>query len=115
MEQRAEKRSYGKKGRKNFPFSSKKIASPGSSPKVTGKKPQRRRQSRLQLELMKTELENLKGEVRHSRELLSAAIIEADETQAKLEQLVTTRDELMGNLMEKRATEAFLMHQLGFL
>ncbi|XVF56969.1 hypothetical protein PTKIN_Ptkin06aG0164200 [Pterospermum kingtungense] len=115
MEQRAEKRSSGKKGRKNFSVSCKKIASPGRRPKFTGKKLQRRRQSRLQSELMETELENLKGEIRESRESLSAAIIEADETEAKLEQLVTTRDELMGNLREMRATEAFLMHQLGFV
>ena len=86
----------------------------GSSPKVVGKKPQRC-QFRLQVELMKTELAKMKGEIMDSSESLMAAKIEANQTEAQLELLITTRNEMMGNLLEMKATEAFLMHQLGFL
>lgn len=43
------------------------------------------------------------------------AEIEANEAEAKLEMVVTARDGLMGSLMEMKATEAFLMRQLGFI
>ncbi|XWS58482.1 hypothetical protein CRYUN_Cryun08bG0038000 [Craigia yunnanensis] len=114
MEQRAGKRSPGKQGRKKFPFSSREIANPRSSLKVVGKKPLRC-QSRLQLELMKTELVKMKGQIMDSSESLLAAKIEADQTEAKLELLITTRNEMMDNLLEMKATEAFLMLLLGFL
>ena len=83
----------------------------GSSRKVVGKKAQRC-QCRLQVELMKTELAKMKGEIRDSSEWLLAAKIEANQTEAQLELLITIRNETMDNLLEMNATEAFLMHQL---
>ncbi|XVE62619.1 hypothetical protein DITRI_Ditri06bG0132800 [Diplodiscus trichospermus] len=114
MEQGVGERSSGKQGRTNFPFSSWKIARPGDKPKIVGKKMQRH-QCRLQVELMELEsrLAKMKGEIRDSYESLLAAKIEANQSEAKLEQLITIRNTLKDNLLEMKATEAFLMHELG--
>ncbi|XVE62617.1 hypothetical protein DITRI_Ditri06bG0132500 [Diplodiscus trichospermus] len=115
MKKGAGKRSSSrKKGRKNFPFSSSEIGSPGGRPKVVGKKLQRR-QCKLQVELMETELAKMKGEIRDWNESLLAAEIEASKAEAELELMIATRNELMDNLMEMKATEDFLMHNMGIL
>ncbi|XVF06541.1 hypothetical protein REPUB_Repub06bG0057900 [Reevesia pubescens] len=98
--QRAGKRSYGKlkQGRKKFPFSSRKIATLGNTSKLS---------------LMKAELAKMKVEMRNSAESLMASKIEANQTEAKFKRLITTRNELMDNLLEMKAIEAFLMLKLG--
>ncbi|XVE62623.1 hypothetical protein DITRI_Ditri06bG0133400 [Diplodiscus trichospermus] len=103
--------SSGKQGRKRFPFSSRKIASPGGGPKVVGKKLQRR-QWRHQVEQMENQLAKMKEEIRDWNKSLLAA---KKEGEAKLELMIATRNELMDNLLEMKVTEAFLMHYIGIL
>ncbi|XVE62622.1 hypothetical protein DITRI_Ditri06bG0133300 [Diplodiscus trichospermus] len=114
MKQVAEERSFGKQGRTKFPFSSREIARPGGRTRVVGKKLQRC-QCRIQVELMELEsqLVKMEGEMRDSYESLFAAKIEVNQSEVKLEQLITTRNMLKDNLLKMRATEAFLMHELG--
>ncbi|XP_022718960.1 uncharacterized protein LOC111277077 isoform X1 [Durio zibethinus] len=111
-EKRAGKRSYRKQGRKKFP--SRESTSPGCRAKVVGKK-LHRCQSRLQVVLMQTELAKTKVELSESAESLLAAKIEANQAEAKIELLMTRRNELMDNFLEMKEAEAFLMLKLGFL
>lgn len=60
-------------------------------------------------------MQKIKGEIKESHESLLAAEMKANETEAKLELLVTTKDALIVNFTEMKVIEALLMRQLGFL
>ncbi|XVE62616.1 hypothetical protein DITRI_Ditri06bG0132400 [Diplodiscus trichospermus] len=107
--------SSRKQSRKKFPFSSRKIANPGGRTKVAVAKKLQRRQCRLQVEEMETQLAKMKEDIRDWNEFLFAAKIEASKTEANLESIIAARDELINNLLEMKAIETFLMHNLGIL
>ncbi|XP_021282985.1 uncharacterized protein LOC110415608 isoform X2 [Herrania umbratica] len=112
---KAPKRSHGRRGRKNFPFSSRETSSLGKSPRVANK-------SRLlQVEVMEAGLANMVVQMSDSAKWLMAAREAADLTESEFALLIRRRNNLVDNLIRRKnellkmkGVEAFLMLKLGF-